>query len=116
MAFLDVHSGIYTTLTGSAELMAKVTGVFDTLPQEQDSPYVVIGQLQALPGRLLNESENAWSVDIHIWSSYQGRKEVLEIADILRSVLSGYFFEELVVQEDPSGWFHGILTVRGYTR
>jgi hypothetical protein len=116
MAFVDVHAALYSALTGSAELMVKVTGVFDTLPQEQASPYIVLGQLQALPGRLLNETENAWSVDIHIWSAHKGRKEVLEIADILRGVLSGYFFEELVVQEDPSGWFHGILTVRGYTR
>ncbi len=116
MAYIDTFQAIYTTLVGSAELMAKITGVFDALPQEQPAPYIVLGQLQALPGRLLDESEHAWSLDIHIWSAYQGRKEVLEIVDILKGVLSGYFFEELVVQEDPTGWYHGILTVRGYLK
>ncbi len=116
MAYISTFQGLYDTLTASSELMAKVTGVFDALPHEQASPYIVLGAMQALPGRLLDESEHAWSLDIHIWSAYQGRKEVLEIVDILKGVLSGYFFEELVVQKDPTGWYHGILTVRGYLK
>lgn len=115
MSHLTLSQEIYTTI--STALGGMVTGVFDKLPGEQASPYVVIGQLQSLEGRLLDHSERNWAVDVHIWSSYLGRKEIVEIADAIQDVLPDkWFFEELIVLEDPSGWYHGILTIRGYDR
>jgi hypothetical protein len=115
MSHLSISQEIYTTITTA--LGETVTGVFDKVPSEQASPYIVIGQLQSLEGRLLDASERMWAVDVHIWSSYLGRKEIVEIADEIRNALPGkWFFEELVVLEDPSGWFHGVLTIRGYDR
>lgn len=115
MSHLTVSQEIYTTIV--AALGDDVTGVFDKVPTEQPSPYIVIGQLQSLEGRLLDHSERMWAVDVHIWSSYAGRKEVVEIADAIRDGLpEKWFFEELIVLEDPSGWYHGILTIRGYDR
>ena len=119
MSHLSVSQEIYTTLSSafpdSGEV--EITGIFDKVPLEQEGPYLVIGQLQSLEGRLLSDEERAWNVDIHIWSSYLGRKEVVEIADVIRNALpEKWFFEELIVLEDPSGWYHGILTIRGYDR
>jgi len=115
MSHLTISQEIYTTITTA--LGETVTGVFDTVPSEQASPYLVIGQLQSLEGRLLDASERQWAVDVHIWSSYLGRKEIVEIADAIRNALpEKWFFEELIVLEDPSGWYHGVLTIRGYDR
>lgn len=119
MSHLSVSQEIYTTLYNALQAIPnpKVTGVFDKVPLEQEGPYIVIGQLQSLEGRLLSDVERAWNVDIHIWSSYQGRKETVQIADAIRSALpEKWFFEELIVVEDTSGWYHGILTIRGYDR
>jgi hypothetical protein len=117
MSQLSVAQAIYTALTGSTPLMAKVTGVYDVVPKNTAGPYIAIGQLQSLRGRLLSDNERAWYADIHIWSSYQGRKEVLEIADLISPVIPpGWFAEELTVIQDPSGWYHGVLTIKGYDR
>ena len=44
-------------------------------------------------------------------------EEVLQIADLVRAALpSEWFYEELTVLKDPSGWYHGVLTIKGYDR
>ena len=103
------------TLLKNASL--SVTAVYDAAPENAVSPYLVLGQLQSLEGRLLSGQERRWALDIHIWSSYEGRKEVVEIADAIMAILPGELFtEEVVVIRDPSDWYHGILTMRGYDR
>lgn len=115
MSHLALSQDVYTAI--STSVGSSVTGIFDKVPTKQESPYIVIGQLQSLEGRLLNHSERMWTVDVHIWSSYLGRKDVVTIADTIVSGLpEKWFFEELIVLEDPSGWYHGILTIRGYDR
>ena len=117
MTQLSVAQNLYTMLTGSTALMAKIKGVYDVVPENTAGPYIAIWQLQSLRGRLLSETERAWYADLHIWSSYQGRKEVLEIADLISPVIPpGWFQEELMVIQDPSGWYHGVLTIKGYDR
>lgn len=120
MSHIDTTKAVYKFLTET--LSAKVEGVFDLVPEGQPGPYVQVGQIQSLRGSLLNDSDRSWYVDLHIWSDYQGRKEVLEIADtILASLPIEWFAEELVVLQDvarssriPSGWYHGVLTIKGY--
>jgi len=117
MSHVAIIQDIYTALSTNAGVMGKVTGIFDVPPEDQPSPYIVIDTLQSLEGRLLNATERQWAVDVHIWSSYKGKKEVLEIADLVVKALDdSWFFEELMVMRDPSGWFHGVLTIRGYER
>lgn len=104
-------------LTGNTALMAKVTGVWTYTPDEQACPYIVIEGFQALPGRLLSWREKAWSADLHIWSSYRGMKEVLEIADLIYHLIPAeWFHEDLLTGRDLSGLYHGVLTLRGYDR
>lgn len=115
--YIDFQKKIYGLLTGDPALVAKVTGVFDVVPEEQPGPYIVIDTIQALEGSLINDTERQISVDLHIWSAYQGKKEVLEIAEIIEAVLPAELrTENLIVLQDPSGWYHGIFTIRGYIR
>lgn len=115
--YIDFQKKIYGLLTGDPALAAKVTGVFDVVPEEQPGPYIVIDTIQALEGSLINDTERQISVDLHIWSAYQGKKEVLEIAEIIEAVLPAELrTENLIVLQDSSGWYHGVFTVRGYIR
>lgn len=117
MSHLTVVQAVYTALTGNAALMAKIKGVYDVVPEGTDGPYIALGYQQSLRGRIIDETERNWYYDLDIWSSYQGRKEVLEIADLVRAALpSEWFYEELTVLKDPSGWYHGVLTIKGYDR
>lgn len=117
MSHVSVTQSVFNALTSSAPLMAKITGVYDVVPEGTDGPYVALGYEQSLRGRLLNEGERSWYFDLDIWSEYQGRKEVLEVADLVRAALPPeWFYEELTVLKDPSGWYHGVLTIKGYDR
>ncbi len=117
MSHVAIIQSIYDALISSEDLMNKITGVFDFVPEEEKPPYVVVDTLQSLEGTLLDASEREWAVDVHIWSGYSGKKEVLEIADIIQNTLKDeWYFEELMVMRDTSGWFHGIITIRGYER
>jgi len=114
MSQKTVVQDIFALLSGAG---LQATAIYDAAPENAVSPYVVLGQLQSLEGRLLSGQERRWALDIHIWSSYEGRKEVVEIADeIIAALPNNLFAEELVVIRDPSDWYHGILTVRGYDR
>lgn len=115
MSQLTITQEIYTALTSNSTLMAKITGVFDVVPEGQASPYISLGYQQAVRGRLLNESENTWYFNIDIWSNYQGRKEVLELAElVVQSFKPEWFLDELVVLQDEDNWSHAVVTVKGY--
>jgi len=117
MSYASITQRIYNLLSNDAYLAGMITGVFDVVPSDQESPYIVMGQLQALEGRLLDHSARSWSLDLHIWSSYRGRLEVVQIADLIMPIVpSDWWFEELIVLDDESGWYHGVLTLRGYDR
>lgn len=115
----DLFSLLYTLLTGHAALSSVITGVFEEPPAEQNGPYVVLGDFQQTGGRLLNDSERTGVLTLHIWSSYKGRKEVLQVAGLVDEALeeNGFLFEDLeVFQDDESGWKHGVSTYKVYYR
>ena len=117
MSHVSVTQSVFNVLTSSVPLMAKITGVYDVVPEGTDGPYVALGYEQSLRGRLLNEGERSWYFDLDIWSEHKGRKEVLEVADLIKAALPPeWFYEELTVLKDPSGWYHGVLTIKGYDR
>jgi hypothetical protein len=116
MTLESLYTELYEALTGNAPLMAKVTGVFDGLaPESQGGPFVVMGELQELPGRTMDEEERKCLVTLHVWSDYRGRKELFQVAELLdKAVPEECLFEELQVLRDADGWWHGIATYRTY--
>lgn len=126
-----LQQAIYTTLTASAPLVAAVQGIYDHVPQVSDSgagsafPYVTLGE----------NTVSAWATDdwsggdavvrVHVWSRYRGRKEALEILDLIRAALdratfaiTGYTnvtcdFLQSFVEVDPDGLTrHGVIEFR----
>lgn len=127
-----VQAAIYAALTGSAPLMAAVTGVYDHVPQLDDRtppdggfPFVVIGEDD------VDEDDTDTSLgfhieaEVHVWSRYRGRKEVKDIQGLIydalhRQVLAvaGYafvdcFFDQSRTILDPDGKTrHGVSIFR----
>lgn len=115
----DLYTLLFALLTGDAALSSVITGVFEEPPAEQKGPYVVLGDFQQTGGRLLNDSERTGVLTLHIWSSYKGRKEVLQVAGLVDEALeeNGFLFEDLeVFQDDEPGWKHGVSTYKVYYR
>lgn len=98
--FFPLQKEIYRLLTNDTELMNKITGVFDYVPERELLPYVVIGEGQSSPGPW----SGAWDVQavIRIWSNYEGFKEVSDIlADVYRILANKHLtvegFEDAVI-------------------
>ena len=116
-ALLPLQAAIVTALKAHAPLMAVVTGIHDgQAPQGAAAPYIVVGSATEVPGPTFGR---AWSdtLTLHIWSDYAGRKEALEILDLMDAalasvlVISGHTsaklrreFAEVLI--DPDGLRH----------
>lgn len=118
-SLLNLYESLFGALRNDEALSGKVVGIFDDLPTGQtEGPYLVFGDTNAAEGRNLDDSEKKIFVRVHIWSSYRGRKEVLEVADLLEAAMpEEFFFEALeVLRDDESGWWHGVVTLRAYVQ
>lgn len=82
-----LQRAIYNALTGSADLMAIVTGVYDATPQDEAFPYVTFAA----------DTESQWDTDdshgfdcvveIHTWSRYRGQRETKRIQNAVYNAL-----------------------------
>ena len=85
---LPVQEAVYALLTGDATLTAKVTGVFDTVPDGQSAPYITIGDATELPFDTFGKDGHDQTLTIHIWStSTEGYSEAYDILDTLTTLL-----------------------------
>jgi hypothetical protein len=81
----QIQQGVVAKLQGDVALMALIVGVYDDVPQAALSesnaayPFIVVG----------DDTFNAWDTDtelgfeseiqIHVWSRYRGKKELVDI-------------------------------------
>jgi len=81
-----IQTAIYTTVTGDATLMGKITGVFDEkAPDGQPFDYLTIGSATSTPQGAHDRFGARTTVTLHAWSTYAGRRQVTSIAsDLLR--------------------------------
>lgn len=92
-AELNIQAAIHAALVGDAALMALVEGVYDAVPQASDSgngaefPYVVIGDDTHIPFDTDTSVGADTTLTIHVWSRYEGRKQVKEIQGVIYDVL-----------------------------
>jgi hypothetical protein len=124
-ALETLQVSLYSILASHTPLTSKITGVFDAVPEETPTPYVTIG----------NPTVNDWSTKtfdgeditftLHVWSDYNGKKEVYEIFNLILEALSnplpisGGFFMEFqrrefmeVLDDNMTGQKHGVIRVR----
>ena len=66
---------------------APAVPVYDDVPAGAAEPYVVIGDMTAIPGDTVADRDENVTLTLHIWSVYRGRKEVREITGRIKTAL-----------------------------
>ena len=74
----DLQTILYSTLNGDSTLDGIVgdNKIFDNVPQDTSYPYVVIGNINVANRGTKSLDGNEYSVDIDVWSTYRGKKEI----------------------------------------
>lgn len=85
-ALWPLQTALYAKATGAPALMALVTGVFDEVPDAQPLPYVSLGTIVQTEADAHNQRGLDVTFDWHIWSAYEGNKEVADILQALEDV------------------------------
>ena len=126
MELSGLIENVFSRLNESDALKAIIgTGkVFGTnpYPPPASGPYVVIGDFTMDEGRLLNDSERVVYVTIHLWSSYKGMKEIIQMEQAVEEAMLAppnpgglYVYDSFRAFRDiEEGWMHGVLSFRVY--
>lgn len=94
----SLQEAIYGILTNDAWLMNQVTGVFDFVPDNQDFPYVQIGEFTTVPFQTYDRYGQEVTATIHAWSqrigsnAYQGMAQIDAIMNSIQRLLARTFF------------------------
>jgi hypothetical protein len=83
----ELQKAIYSALNGDAALSALVTGVYDDVPEGTAYPYVVLGEDTGINFGSKTLDGLEYTLTIHAWSQYRGRKEVKEIMEAIYDAL-----------------------------
>lgn len=125
-----LQAKIFDILTSFAPLVSSLGGsfVYDDVPDGQKPPYVVFGSSKHSDWSTSTEDGVEHSISLDIWSSENGRKQVLEISqhivDALTNIsttiqghnLINLTSEKLEITHDAkSRFFHGVLSFRAVT-
>ena len=125
MTLDELYTDVYQRLVNDGELCEVLEGekIFDYQPDESTAaPYIVIGDFYEQPGRLLNDSERAVELRLHIWTSQFGRFQALDIKNMIiddfityNSIdTQEYFFVNFILEHEIKDWVHGVLTLKTY--
>lgn len=82
-----VQAAVYARLTGDPELMARITGVFDYVPEDARYDYVVIGEATETPANRHRGFGRETVPTLHVWSKYRGHSRGLLIAARITQLL-----------------------------
>jgi hypothetical protein len=120
-----LQKGVFRLLTDNVITIGEhVVKTYDAVPEDAVMPYVTLGSFTNKPGGSKDIDKSDVSLQIHIWSAYEGKREVNEIADDVTAILTSLpinlaadgfnvmsqdidFFEAF--PEDPEG-YHGVCT------
>lgn len=88
-SLIELQTAIVSRLTGDEYLMDIVSGIYDDVPQDAESPYVVVGEASETAMNTFNRKGRESTLTIHIYSEYEGFKEGLRILERLTELLDG---------------------------
>lgn len=86
-ALWPIQVAVYDRLTGDVTLAGKVSGVYDHVTEGAGWPYVVIGEATSTARGAHDRFGARSTLTLHIWSTYHGFAEALDIADDLLRLL-----------------------------
>lgn len=94
-----LQQAIYGILTGDAQLMSKVVGVFDFVPDNNNFPYISIGEFTTNPFETMDRYGQEVTSTIHVWSqrigpnAYQGMMQAENIMEDVQRLLARSYIE-----------------------
>lgn len=127
---LEMQSALVTLLRAAPTLQAKVAQrVYDYVPDKESFPYVVLGNGNSSAWDTSNDFGREHLLTFHVWSRAEGKKETLEINQIIYDLiqnnatlaLSGHnhvnmtFLLSDVVRETDGQGYHGVVQYRAIT-
>ncbi|MFB7171085.1 DUF3168 domain-containing protein [Streptomyces sp. NPDC056254] len=112
-----VQAAVYARLTGDAELMSLITGVYDYVPEAAAYPYVVIGEATEIPDNRHDGFGRETVPALHVWTRHRGHGPGLRIAaritalldhqplaiEGLRHVSTRFEFSQTLTDPEPPG-------------
>ena len=120
MRLKQLHEDVYSRLVGHTPLVEILGGerVFDFMPGEDTpGPYIVIGDTFDSEGRVMSDDERRVEIRLHIWSSYSGRAQLIDIEQAVEGAMESaeqvYLFESFQILRDED-WMHGVVVFRTY--
>lgn len=93
-----IQESIYDILTNDAALMSMITGVFDFVPDNENYPYVQIGEATTGPFETYDRYGQEVTLTIHVYSqrvgpnAYQGMKQIDDIMNRVQMLLARTYF------------------------
>jgi len=120
----EIQKRVFATLNGDATLGALITGVFDSLPQEQEYPFVKIGDGEITDLETQTTTGFNGEITIDVWDDETTRKTVNAILTRIRDLLHNQdslwniadycminFRENFrtVLEEPDTKTYHGII-------
>ena len=80
-----IQTAIYNLLTNDNDLMARVQGIYDYTPDNEDYPYVVIGKFNSDNWDTCTSFGRVVFPIVYIYSDIEGKKEIEDIQnDVIR--------------------------------
>lgn len=84
-----LQTAIYNRLANDVTVTARVTGIFDAVPQGQAYPYVTLGEDTSTDDGTKTFYQEEITKTLHVWSKHKGKKEAQEILSlVLESITS----------------------------
>lgn len=125
-----LQKALFQRLSTDTALSARITGVYDEVPEDATVPYVTLGEDTAIPWDTKDMDGQEVTTTLHCWSQYPGKKEAKEILSLMVEALtqsplqleSGFSMsfdrlESMQVISDPDGVTkHGVLRMRFNTK
>jgi len=88
-SLLAVQKAVYELLTGDAELMAMITGVFDHVPKGQAFPYVRIGEATEVPWNDFGRPGSQLTINVHAFDNAAEVARLLGIGTAVQGITDG---------------------------
>lgn len=83
----EIQQKMFQALQGNADLVAKVSGIYDFVPEKTPLPYITFGKVSSQPLNTKIEDGETVSVSIDTWSEGKGRKETIDIMNAVEETL-----------------------------
>lgn len=93
-ALWPLQKAVYQRLSSDPKILGLTTGVFDSVGEDQQHPYITIGHPTEDPFETKNTYGEEIALVVHVWSTYPGKKQAYDILNaVMQAVGKGLSIE-----------------------